>query len=84
MSSADEPGDRRGLLPRFTLKDEGFDSLKISWPSSATGFRLQTSPVLPATTWTDYPEPPTDDEMGSFFVSVDTSIGDKFYRLVKP
>jgi hypothetical protein len=70
--------------PRFTLLDQGFNSLKISWSSSATGYKLQFSSTLPATTWTDYPEPPINDEMGSFYVTVDTSVGNTFYRMIRP
>jgi len=70
--------------PRFTLVDQGFNSLKLSWTSSAVGYKLQSSPSLSPASWTDDEFIPVDDAMGNFYAVVDTTIGNKFYRLVKP
>jgi hypothetical protein len=70
--------------PRLTLTDLFFGSYKISWPAPSTGFKLQYSSVLPATTWTDVPEDAIFEDPGTRFTIIDTTMGNRFYRLFRP
>jgi Big-like domain-containing protein/concanavalin A-like lectin/glucanase superfamily protein len=59
------------------------NDITISWPASATGFELESTDVLPATTWTTVPfTPPQPGQDPS--VTVTATNGNKFYRLRKP
>jgi hypothetical protein len=66
--------------PRFTLVGSGFNSLRSHGPRPRH-LQAQTSQSFPYDL-TDYPEPPTNDDMGSVYIIADTTTGDKFYRLV--
>ena len=58
------------------------DGADVSWPESFTGFELQSASDLRAPVWEKVPEP--DVPSGGFHhVSVDTSIGTRFFRLEK-
>jgi hypothetical protein len=61
------------------------DSLEfeVSWPVTYTGYVLESSPVLPATTWTELGATPRQDV---YFYMEDASpgTGNKFFRLRKP
>jgi hypothetical protein len=59
------------------------NSITISWPAPAIGFGLQSSDILPATTWTTVPfTPPPPGQDPS--VMVTPTDGSVFYRLRKP
>lgn len=61
------------------------DSLEfeVTWPVTYTGYVLESSPVLPATTWTELGATPRQDV---YFYMEDASpgTGNKFFRLRKP
>lgn len=68
--------------PSLAVSRSGND-ITISWPASATGFELESSDVLPATTWTTVPfTPPQPGQDPS--VTVTATSGNKFYRLRQP
>jgi hypothetical protein len=68
--------------PSLSVSRSGND-ITISWPASATGFELESSDVLPATTWTLVPfTPPAPGVDPS--VTVTATSGNKFYRLRHP
>ncbi len=62
--------------PTITYSLSG-TSLTLSWPADVTGFSLQYSPALPASSWT-----PVSGVVNNK-VTVDASHGDGFYRLKK-
>jgi hypothetical protein len=59
----------------------GTEELLLSWPDSFTGYVLESSPVLPATSWT--PEDVLND-LGLYFHWEGTTTGNKYFRLNKP
>lgn len=56
--------------------------LRITWPDSAEGFKLQSSPTVDGG-WTDVPENDISKEAGVFFIQVNTAAGARFYRLIE-
>lgn len=75
--------------PRLSiLNDRGLQYIRISWPGASTGFTLEYSTTLPATSWTTVPadqivnpfeEPfPTDPDFKYFDFE---TTGNRFYRL---
>ena len=75
---------RPGLaISRVTLP--GGAGMRLSWPqATGTGFTLQTSPQLSATTWTDLGEGTADGDQLVVEELLPASPGVKFYRLYKP
>jgi hypothetical protein len=63
--------------PKMTLGLQG-GTLTIRWPTEAIGFKLQSTPVLPATTWQDV----TGSEATNS-VSVTIGTGNQYFRLKK-
>jgi len=81
-SFAAGPDSTGGEVPKLTTQVSG-SNLTISWPASATGFNLESSPVLgPGATWT--PVPGAVVNGSQMQVTVSTATGIKFYRLRKP
>jgi hypothetical protein len=67
----------------LTTKVNG-TNLVLSWPTSATGFRLQTKPSLSAPgSWSDFTGTP-DTQGGLFVVTIPMTKSAEFYRLQKP
>ena len=77
--------------PRLSLSyDPSQQGMRVSWPGEATGFTLEYSTTLPATTWQ---KAPADQVIGPFeepfpndpdFKYFDFDItGNKFYRLTR-
>jgi len=56
----------------------------IAWPTSATGYRLQRAPALPAlpADWTDEPTPAVQNG-ANWEVQVDPTGAQRFYRLIQ-
>jgi hypothetical protein len=54
--------------------------MEVTWPNSYTGYVLESSPVLPATTWTEEVATPRQDV---YFHLEDSRTGNKFFRLRK-
>ena len=68
--------------PRLSLRQSG-PGIAVSWPSSQTGYRLQSATLLtPLPNWTNVPEVPAWSQAQNV-VSNDTSGESKFYRLIK-
>jgi len=63
--------------PTMTFGLQG-STLTLGWPKEAIGFKLQSSPVLPATAWQDVAG---SDATNS--VSVTIGAGNQYYRLKK-
>jgi hypothetical protein len=59
------------------------NTIVISWPSSATGFALESSSSVNATNWNLVPLTPSDDGTTQTVVVSHTS-GYQFFRLIKP
>jgi hypothetical protein len=66
-----------GHLPHLTITRSG-DSVTIAWPLSATGYTLECSDALPATTWN------TVNGVMNNSVTLPAGPGNKFFRLQKP
>ena len=62
--------------PTLSISRPG-TQVTLSWPSELTGFTLEYSDSLPGTTWA-----PVDGVVGNS-VTVDASVGNRFYRLRK-
>lgn len=69
--------------PLLTIRLTVTDSIAISWPSSSTGFVLQSSTHFAATNWTMVPLAPSDDG-STKTVIVTKASGYQFFRLAKP
>lgn len=70
--------------PRLSISLGAFPDVIVRWPLEATGFMLQWSPTLPATSpWTDLG---WGDDLGDGYWSVyeNAENGTRFYRLYKP
>jgi hypothetical protein len=63
--------------PEIALERSG-NTLKMGWPMSALGFKLQSSPALPAMDWKNVPGSETTNLM-----SIPIGTGNQFYRLKK-
>ena len=63
--------------PTLTFGLQG-STLTLGWPQEAIGFKLQRSPVLPATAWQDVPG---SDATNS--VTITIGAGNQYYRLKK-
>jgi hypothetical protein len=63
--------------PTMTFSRQG-TTLTLGWPTEAIGFKLQSTPVLPATTWQDVAGSETTNS-----VSVTIGAGNQYFRLKK-
>jgi hypothetical protein len=61
-------------------EDVNLDTVVVSWPSTATGFVLQTNIDLTTTNWGDYTGP-VNSNGGMNSVSLNKSTGSLFFRL---
>jgi hypothetical protein len=69
-------------LPRLSITRSN-NAVIVSWPSPSTGFSLQQNNQLTTTHWITPTETVTDT--GTIkFITVDSSVGSRFYRLSKP
>jgi len=66
--------------PRLSIEASGLDSVRLSWPSVASGFALQESTSLTAGGWTDVVPAPSDDGT-NWSVVVTPPSAPRFYRL---
>jgi hypothetical protein len=72
-----------GAAPKLILASAG-QSLTLSWPSTAAGYQLQTSPVLgPAATWTSVSQTPAVQNNVNL-LTLTPSTNQAFYRLLSP
>jgi hypothetical protein len=64
----------------------GGDTLALSWPSSASGYRVQVTPTLaPPIPWTNVSIVPVDDgTKKTLLLTNDLSGTNQFYRLISP
>ena len=73
--------------PHLNLNSQISGDFILSWALAATGFKLQSSETLPATSWTDLSEDliVIDDHAGTktYFGTTGAS-GNKFFRLFRP
>jgi hypothetical protein len=63
--------------PRITLQRSN-NMITLGWPSEAIGFKLQSTPILPATNWTDVTGSNATNAIG-----VTNGEGRQFFRLKK-
>lgn len=70
--------------PALTLTLLPFDELGVSWPGDTTGFLLQSSSVVPSTTWTTIPADQIRTEAGRFIYVTSFQPGNIFFRLLRP
>jgi len=69
-------------VPTLTITSSN-NVVMVSWPSSSTGFSLQQNTQLNTTNWVTATETVTDN--GTLkFITVDPSVGSRFFRLFKP
>jgi hypothetical protein len=61
-------------------EDVNLDTVVVSWPSTATGFVLQTNSDLTTTNWGDYTGP-VNSNGGINSVSLNKAAGSLFFRL---
>jgi hypothetical protein len=69
------------LPPSLTIRRFSADTVRIAWPSSFTGYALQSAGTLPGT-WTELGLPTFEAE-GEIFVIDGIEPGGKYYRLIK-
>ena len=68
--------------PLLTITHTATNTVILSWPSSATGFTLQTNISLTAGTWGNSATTPSDDGSNKFII-VNPPVGNRFFRLIK-
>ncbi len=71
------------VTPNVGLSTSTPGALSVSWPESFTGWTLQESQVLSPTQWTESIRPITILD-GTCTVTIPTSSGSRFFRLVRP
>lgn len=69
--------------PLLSIRLTAANTIAISWPSSATGFVLQSGSSVNATNWNLVMLPPSDDGITETVVDSPAS-GYQFFRLIKP
>lgn len=70
-------------VPQLASNRAG-SKVQVSWPSSATGFVLESSTALSPAAWTGVTTPPVVVVGDQNTVTLDAATGGKFYRLKKP
>jgi hypothetical protein len=78
FATAPLPSLRVNLTVSF---DTASQSVRITWPTSATGFALESSSTLPPATWTVSQAPAVQGSLN--VVSQPATGGPRFYRLKK-
>ncbi len=70
--------------PILAIEPVPTDRVRLHWPTTAGGYELESTPALPATTWTTVTNQPFVD--GGRFNVTNSSINptNRFYRLNKP
>ncbi len=76
------PGEAGEPGPKLEFTASG-NKLRITWPEVAVSFKLQSATSLTTPNWTDVPENDISKEEGEFFVTVNTGVGARFFRLVE-
>ena len=69
--------------PLLTIRLTSPNTAVISWPSSAAGFTLQQNSDLNTPNWTSAPQTVSDNGTNKF-ITVNSSTGQRFYRLCQP
>ena len=69
--------------PVLTVTRTPTNTVRVSWPSSATGFNLQVSTNLATTNWVT-PSETVQDNGTNKFILVNPPTGNRFYRLKNP
>lgn len=75
------PGEAGEPGPKIELAASG-PKLRLTWPDTASGFKLQVASRLAPDSWTDVSENDISKDGGVFFIQLSTSTGTAFYRLV--
>jgi hypothetical protein len=72
--------------PKLQIVDLGFGLLNIQWPGKAANFKLESTEIFPATTWTPVNEMFVEyfAELDKFVYQFDGSVGNQYFRLRKP
>jgi hypothetical protein len=68
--------------PLLTITHTTTNTVIVSWPSTATGFNLQTNATLATPSWGASTVTPSDDGSNKFII-VNPPPGNRFFRLVK-
>jgi hypothetical protein len=71
--------------PLLSVMRTGTNTVVVSWPLPASGWKLQatTNLLITGSVWTEIPPPYSTDATSLYFVEP-TPTGSKFYRLHKP
>jgi hypothetical protein len=69
--------------PLLIVRHTATNTVVVSWPSTATGFVLQQSANLNATSWGAPMETVTNDGTNKFIIVAPPS-GNRYYRLARP
>ncbi len=77
------PGQNGEAGPQLRFSVDG-QRLRLSWPSTAAGFKLQSTASLSNPNWQDAPANSIATSGGEFYLNVNRTVGTRFYRLVKP
>jgi hypothetical protein len=80
-SFADVAGTSAGSGPMLSVVEVG-DQLEVSWPATATGYRLQSNPGVRSTDWTDELTTPAAAG-GRSVVSLPKTGASRFFRLIR-
>jgi hypothetical protein len=72
-------------VPRLEVRLTTTNTVVVSWPGPATGWKLQTTPNLATfpIVWTELPSPYSADGANLCFIQA-APAGHRFYRLSKP
>lgn len=71
-------------IPVLTIEPQIFGDLEVSWQTNATGFLLQTSPVVVSQNWETI-SPGAFITRGDRYVFLTSSLeGNMFFRLIRP
>ena len=68
--------------PLLTITHTTTNAVVVSWPSTATGFTLQTNTSLATASWGNSATTPSDNGSNKFII-VNPPVGNRFFRLVK-
>jgi hypothetical protein len=68
--------------PLLTIISTATNTVVVSWPSTATGFTLQTNTTLATPDWGSMTASPSDDGTNKFII-VSPPAGNRFFRLSK-
>ena len=71
------------FAPSLTISRTPTNTAVVAWPATAADFTLQQSTNATGTNWTTVGLTPTDNGTNRTVI-VDPSVGDRFYRLMRP